>query len=386
MIIRRRHTANYTTIGNVLFEDQRLAADEVGILAFLLSRPHDWEVRRPALMRRWGIGITAMKRIVNNWMRTGWCHAEKTRLPNGQFFIVYEIRDQPGKELSDDEIREALSLVSSEGSDDLSQGAEDGENHPHVSGEPPPCDPLVATHTVAGEGVAYKDRQNNELPKDDSDQKNEREYARAREKHATNLQEFKRRYPTAVSDDQVRIGNAWFALAFDEGDAALTGIPAFLERLKRDKRDKIPAGFTYLEQKRWTLLEQPKAEDAHPTAYAKGSPEAKAIGTLFEIAGKTGFFHQVYFSGGNLHWKGEVTPQLLALAGVKPRSEWVTLNRNQAGAWEHFLREWMPEKLARSRLSEGACAPELWPPRKDGTWSPTGPPDLMTDQDFSDFK
>ena len=36
MIIRRRHTANFTTIGNVLFEDERLAADEVGILAYLL--------------------------------------------------------------------------------------------------------------------------------------------------------------------------------------------------------------------------------------------------------------------------------------------------------------------------------------------------------------
>ena len=31
MIIRRRHTANYTTIGNVLFEDERLSADEVGL-------------------------------------------------------------------------------------------------------------------------------------------------------------------------------------------------------------------------------------------------------------------------------------------------------------------------------------------------------------------
>src|SRR5216684_1125581 len=110
MIIRRRHTANYTTIGNVLFEDERLAADEVGILAFLLSRPHDWEVRRPALMRRWRVGVVAIKRIVHNWMRTGWCHAEKVRLPNGTFYIVYEIRDQPGEGLSDEQIREALSL------------------------------------------------------------------------------------------------------------------------------------------------------------------------------------------------------------------------------------------------------------------------------------
>ena len=49
MIIRRRHTAHFTTIGNALFEDERLAADEVGVLAFLLSKPHDWQVRRPGV-------------------------------------------------------------------------------------------------------------------------------------------------------------------------------------------------------------------------------------------------------------------------------------------------------------------------------------------------
>ncbi len=40
MIIRRKHTANFTTIGNVLFNDERLKADEVGIIGYLLSRPH----------------------------------------------------------------------------------------------------------------------------------------------------------------------------------------------------------------------------------------------------------------------------------------------------------------------------------------------------------
>src|SRR5436853_6269084 len=113
MIIRRKHTANFTTIGNALFDDERLAADEVGILAWLLRQHNDWEVRRPALMRRWNIGSVSMKRIINNWMRFGWCQAKKTRLSNGTFSIIYEIRDEPGPELSEEEIRDALSLVSS---------------------------------------------------------------------------------------------------------------------------------------------------------------------------------------------------------------------------------------------------------------------------------
>jgi hypothetical protein len=114
VIIRRRHTKNFTTIGNELFDDERLAADEVGILAYLLSRPDDWQVRRPALMRRWRYGDDRIKRVIHSLIRTGWCIAQKTRLSNGTFHIVYEIRDERGPALTDDEVKDALSLVSSE--------------------------------------------------------------------------------------------------------------------------------------------------------------------------------------------------------------------------------------------------------------------------------
>jgi hypothetical protein len=179
MIIRRRHTANFTTIGNALFEDERLAADEVGILAYLLSRPHDWEVRRPALMRRWNVGVVAMKRMVHNWMRTGWCHAEKVRLPNGTFHVIYEIRDQPGKELTDHEIREALSLVSSEASND-ELGRQKPSDQPDVTVDPPPCHRGVADQGVVTERWPIRDIQNTELPRTDSDQIDRMPETRAR--------------------------------------------------------------------------------------------------------------------------------------------------------------------------------------------------------------
>jgi hypothetical protein len=157
MIIRRKHTSNFTTIGNALFDDVRLAADEVGILAWLLRQHHDWEVRRPALMRRWKLGPTSTKRIINNWMKFGWCHARKTRLANGTFHIVYEIRDQPGAEMTEDEIRGAFSLVSSEAADDESDDqnpAVDSPDHPHAGDDPPPCQRGVDDQGVVGTGVA----------------------------------------------------------------------------------------------------------------------------------------------------------------------------------------------------------------------------------------
>jgi hypothetical protein len=42
-IIRRKHTKNFTTIGNALFGDERLYPDALGILAFLRLRKDDWK-------------------------------------------------------------------------------------------------------------------------------------------------------------------------------------------------------------------------------------------------------------------------------------------------------------------------------------------------------
>jgi len=155
MIIRRRHTANYTTIGNELFNDERLAADEVGILAYLLSRPDDWEIRRPALMRRWHIGRDALRRIIHNLMRTGWCQAERTRLSDGTFHTIYEIRDEPGPTLTDDEVKDALSLASSDAPETTSSTYVLAD-----AGEPSPVNP-----TWSIESLPKTDSQNTESTK-----------------------------------------------------------------------------------------------------------------------------------------------------------------------------------------------------------------------------
>lgn len=386
MIIRRRHTANYTTIGNRLFEDERLAADEVGVLAYLLSRPHDWEVRRPALMRRWNIGVVAIKRIVHSWMRTGWCRAEKVRLPNGTFYVVYEIRDEPGEELSDEQIRQALSLVSSEAGHDEFR-AENPPDVPDSTASPPLCQRGVDDQGVATDGWPIKDNTNNGLPREESYQKAEREAARLKEKHALNLAEFKRRWPTIAADDQTKVDNAWFALSFDEGDAALAGITPFLENQKRLKKAHPPAGFNYLMQKRWTLLEQPKPPPA-AVAWPRDSAEARAITALHEVAGRLEALRTIWRrSDGTISFPKEVTPRLLALAQAPPTAEWVHLAANQAAAWEGMLREFFEPGVVRAHLREGSRAPWPWPPSVEGKIYTVDPPQvLMSADDFENFK
>jgi len=386
MIIRRRHTKNFTTISNTLFDDMRLAADEVGILAYLLSRPHDWEIRRSALMRRWSIGPGTMKRIMNKWMAAGWCQATKIRLPNGTFCILYDISDLPGKELSDDEIRMALSLVSSEvDPDGIVRGYDEADEPPSIPDDPPPSQPVVVDQRGGEAGVAYIEGPNTEEPRDESYQNSERELARAREKHALNLAEFKRRWPTAASDDQTKIDDAWYVLEFDEGEAALGGIPAFLGKLKRDKRTTVPAGWKYLKEKRWTLLEQVSVE-AKMSGYPTASPEGRAVSVLYDIVGAGDFFRSVVRKGDRVYYQLPMTPRLAALAQAPAVAEWATLARNQAAAWESFLSEHLTLQV-RQRLREGSRAPWPWPPRKDGTLSTTGPPQaLATDDDLADFK
>lgn len=165
MIIRRKHTSKFTTIGNILFNDERLQADEVGIIGYLLSRPDDWQVRRPALARRFKYGRDAIKRVMWNAMRTGWIVARKSQLSDGRIFTLYEIRDEPGPTLSDDEIRAALSLGSSEVETDSDTEGEERREDGEVN-SPAPCKPALADPALADSSVAiYKDSLSTESTK-----------------------------------------------------------------------------------------------------------------------------------------------------------------------------------------------------------------------------
>ena len=71
--------------------------------------------------------------------------------------------------------------------------------------------------------------------------------------------------------------------------------------------------------------------------------------------------------------KLEMTPQLLALGDLPPRNEWQhAAERNEAGAWNRFIGERLGN--LQFRVVEGASMPKPFPPKIDGSWSPTGPP------------
>lgn len=124
------------------------------------------------------------------------------------------------------------------------------------------------------------------------------------------------------------------------------------------------------------------------------SIEGKAIRAMYQVARTRPFESQ-----NRIVYRGEITPQLLAFAEVGERSAWPWIeDRQQIGAWSSFLSSHVhggrPEMVVTRGIGadqrRGIYAPAPWPPRKDGTWSTTGPPEtLMSEQDqrdMADFK
>jgi hypothetical protein len=154
----------------------------------------------------------------------------------------------------------------------------------------------------------------------------------------------------------------------------------FLENLKRNHRKHPPAGLH---------LSATEALDAAGTGQAgdrakpvrRQQPRGQGHRRTVRHRRQNRFLPQGDLPVGRRLLARDVTPQLLALADIKPREEWRALTRQQAGAWNSFIQERVGE-LAFRRLVEGAFAPDAWPPKKDGTWSPVADGPTMTDEDL----
>lgn len=92
MIIRTRLVSNFTQIPNAVF-DCGLEADEVGILAWLLSLPNNWEVKRAHVAKRWNMGRERIARVFSNLIKAGWVSFHSEQAADGKLFSFYEVRN-----------------------------------------------------------------------------------------------------------------------------------------------------------------------------------------------------------------------------------------------------------------------------------------------------
>ena len=79
LIIRGNIRENFSVLPNDLMNDERLSADALGVLVYLLSKPTDWQVRVTELRRRFDIGRDKVYRILGSMEQYGYLVRESVK-------------------------------------------------------------------------------------------------------------------------------------------------------------------------------------------------------------------------------------------------------------------------------------------------------------------
>lgn len=95
MIIKRKLTANYTTIPNAVLLDDRISIEARWCLAYLLSKPHDWEVQINDIRAKAKIGRDKAYALIKELVTAGWIRKEDARTQDGGFDgTTYVVTDE----------------------------------------------------------------------------------------------------------------------------------------------------------------------------------------------------------------------------------------------------------------------------------------------------
>jgi len=103
MIVRRRHTKNFTVIPNAIHDDDRLSLEARGLLEFLLSRPSNWEIRHDALRRKFYLSRQRLDVLLKELIAAGYMtrELEQPRDANMRFTVYsYVVLDVPAADVS----------------------------------------------------------------------------------------------------------------------------------------------------------------------------------------------------------------------------------------------------------------------------------------------
>lgn len=96
MIIKRKHSGSFAVVPNAVSNDDRLQADTLGVLVYLLAKPEDWKVSVADLRKRFGVGRNRVYAIMLELEGAGYVQRFQNRAPHKQFSnIEYHVFDCP---------------------------------------------------------------------------------------------------------------------------------------------------------------------------------------------------------------------------------------------------------------------------------------------------
>lgn len=109
-IIRAPRRNRYLVLDQRIVDDTRLSWAARGMLAYLLSRPDNWEVRVKDLQRRGNLGRDGTYKLISDLRSTGYVEFQQARDARGCIrggsYIVREIPNPPHPESPDTDVPE----------------------------------------------------------------------------------------------------------------------------------------------------------------------------------------------------------------------------------------------------------------------------------------
>jgi hypothetical protein len=94
MIMKRKHSGSFAVIPNATADDERLSADALGTLVYLLAKPDDWKVIVADLRRRFSMGKDRAYLILKELERVGYVRRFQNRTASNKFatyeYVIYD--------------------------------------------------------------------------------------------------------------------------------------------------------------------------------------------------------------------------------------------------------------------------------------------------------
>jgi hypothetical protein len=193
----------------------------------------------------------------------------------------------------------------------------------------------------------------------------------ANEKRQTLWRRFLATYPGIATMDQQAAGDEFNRLALSDAEWAVAASGLYDTDCRKLRKPPKNAHLWLRKRMFGNFPRDATAAKASTSAYVRIDPssvEGRAVIAVCTLARAS----RPFSSGdGKMNYRGEITPQLLALADAPPRDDWLKISdRQQLGAWGGFISKYVTTSRAPMETDDDGPflrAPWSWPPRVDGT-------------------
>lgn len=195
----------------------------------------------------------------------------------------------------------------------------------------------------------------------------------ANEKRHALWRKFLAGYPGIAAMDQQAAREEFDRLPLDDAEWAVTASDLYDGECRRLRKPPKNAHLWLRKRMFANFPRDAAAAKSASGAYVRLDP-ASAEGRAVIAACTLARASRPFLSGdGKMNYRGEVTPQLLALASAPPRDDWLKVtDRQQLGAWGGFIAKYVTTSRAPMENDDDGPylrVPWSWPPRVDGTLS-----------------